>query len=129
LGLRVIASGPTPEILARLRTICLAFPEATEKSFGGHSAPSFRVMDKLFVILFEDGSGLTLKAAPGEQAMLVSADPDRFFVPAYVGSKGWVGVRLTQPVDWVEVAELVEDSYRLMAPKALVRRLDSEREA
>ncbi len=117
--------GPTPAIVAELRRICLAFPEATEKPFGGHEAPAFRVSDKLFVTLAEDGSALTLKAAPGEQVLLVSADPDRFFVPAYVGSKGWVGVRLTHPVDWEEVAELIEDSYRLIAPKTLVRRLDA----
>jgi predicted DNA-binding protein (MmcQ/YjbR family) len=123
------ASGPTPEIVAELRRICLAFPEATEKAFGGHEAPSFRVADKLFVVLAENGSALTLKAGPGEQALLVSADPDRFFVPAYVGSKGWVGVRLSRTLDWEEVAELIEDSYRLIAPKALVSRLDSERGA
>jgi predicted DNA-binding protein (MmcQ/YjbR family) len=123
----VTASGPTPEVVAELRGLCLAFPEATEKPFGGHESPAFRVVDKLFVTLAEDGSSLTLKAAPGEQALLVSADPDRFFVPAYVGSKGWVGVRLNDPVDWEEVAELIEDSYRLIAPKALVSRLDSER--
>jgi predicted DNA-binding protein (MmcQ/YjbR family) len=123
------ASGPTPDVVAELRGICLAFPEATEKSFGGHEAPSFRVADKLFVVLTEDRWALTLKAASGEQALLVSADPDRFFVPRYVGSKGWVGVRLTHPVDWQEVAELIEDSYRLIAPKALVRRLESERGA
>jgi predicted DNA-binding protein (MmcQ/YjbR family) len=87
------------------------------------------VRDKLFVTLAEDGSALTLKAPPGEQTLLVSADPDRFFVPAYVGSKGWVGVRLDQPVDWVEVAELVEDSYRLIAPRAAVAQLDAERGA
>jgi predicted DNA-binding protein (MmcQ/YjbR family) len=121
--------GPTPDAVAALRGICMAFPEATEKAFGGHVVPSFRVADKLFVMVAEDGSALTLKAAPGEQSLLVSADPARFFVPAYVGSKGWVGVRLTHPVDWEEVAELIEDSYRLIAPKALVRRLDSERGA
>ena len=128
-GSRVTSSGPTPEVVAQLRELCLAFPEATEKAFGGHEAPSFRVRDKLFVTLAEDGSALTLKAPPGEQALLVSADPDRFFVPAYVGSKGWVGVRLHDPVDWEETAELIEDSYRLIAPKTLVARLESERGA
>jgi hypothetical protein len=121
----VNSPGPTTEDVAALRQICLAFPEATEKAFGGHEAPSFRVRDKLFVIMMEDGSALTCKAPSGEQALLVSADPDRFFVPAYVGSKGWVGVRLYPPVDWAEMAELAEESYRLIAPKTLVSRLES----
>jgi predicted DNA-binding protein (MmcQ/YjbR family) len=123
------ATGPTSEIVAELRKICLAFPEATEKPFGGHEAPAFRVRDKLFVTLAEDGSALTLKASAGEQALLVSAEPDRFFVPAYVGSKGWIGIVLRLPVDWEEVAEFIEDSYRLIAPKSLVSRLDAERGA
>ena len=118
--------GPSDEAVAHLRRICLAFPEATEKPFGGHTAPAFRVRDKLFVHCHEDGRALTCKAPPGEQALLVASDPDRFFVPAYVGSKGWVGVRLDEPVDWGEIAELAEDSYRLIAPRSLVSRWERE---
>ncbi len=55
----------------------------------------------------------------------MSSDPDRFFVPPYVGAKGWVGMRLGPGTDWVEVAELAEDSYRLIAPKPLVAQLDA----
>ncbi len=109
---------------ARLREICLAFPEAAEKPFGGHVAPAFRVRDKLFAMTSEDGTALTFKAAPGVQQALVSSNPDRFFVPPYVGSKGWVGARLDAVQDWGELAELLEDSYRLIAPKRLSALLD-----
>jgi len=116
---------PDPGVVARLRAVCLAFPEATERPFGGHRSPAFRIRDKLFLTLSEDGAYLTVKAGPGEQSLLVASDPDRFFVPPYVGSKGWVGVRTDPPVDWEEVAELAEDSYRLIAPRRLVDRLDT----
>ena len=117
-------SRPAARVVGALRRICLAFPGATEKPFGGHEAPAFRVRDKLFLVLAERGVSLTCKAGPGEQSLLVAADPDRFFVPPYVGSKGWIGVRLDGPVDWEEIAELAEDSYRLVAPRRLVDELD-----
>jgi predicted DNA-binding protein (MmcQ/YjbR family) len=110
--------------MARLREICMPLPETTEKPFGGHTAPSFRVRDKLFLMTSEDGSSMTFKAAPGVQEALVAENPGRFFVPAYVGSKGWVGARLDTDHDWDELAELIEDSYRLVAPKRLSARLD-----
>lgn len=111
------------DVLARVREICLALPEAVEKPFGGHSAPSFRVRDKLFLITSEDGRSMMFKAGPGVQEALVASDPDRFFVPAYVGHKGWVGAWLTVDQDWDEIAELIEDSYRLIAPKRLAARI------
>jgi len=111
------------DVLARVREICLALPEAVEKPFGGHSAPSFRVRDKLFLITSEDGRSMMFKAGPGVQEALVASDPDRFFVPAYVGHKGWVGAWLTADQDWGEIAELIEDSYRLIAPKRLAARI------
>lgn len=111
------------DVLARVREICLALPEAVEKPFGGHSAPSFRVRDKLFLITSEDGRSMMFKAGPGVQEALVASDPERFFVPAYVGHKGWVGAWLTADQDWDEIAELIEDSYRLIAPKRLAARI------
>jgi predicted DNA-binding protein (MmcQ/YjbR family) len=107
------------DALARLRGICLALPEAAEKPFGGHTAPSFRVHDKLFAMTSEDGGSLTFKAGPGVQEALVTTAPGRFFVPKYVGAKGWVGARLDVEQDWDEIAELIEDSYRMIAPKRL----------
>ena len=56
--------------------------------------------------------------------MLVEADPERFFVPPYVGHRGWLGVRLDVRVDWDEIAAIVEDAYRVVAPKTLVAQLD-----
>jgi predicted DNA-binding protein (MmcQ/YjbR family) len=117
-------SDARPDPIARLREICLDFPEATEKSFGGHSAPSFRVRDKLFVMTSENGTHMTCKAPPGDQAMLVASDPDRYFVPAYVGSKGWVGIHLDPGLDWDEISEIAEESYRMIAPKKLIAELD-----
>ncbi|MGI5202511.1 MmcQ/YjbR family DNA-binding protein [Spirillospora sp. CA-108201] len=114
------------EPLARIREICMSLPEVTEKPFGGHTAPSFRVRDKLFVMTSEDGLYLTFKAGPGVQEALVAEAPERFFVPKYVGAKGWIGARLDVDHDWEEMAELVEDSYRLIAPKRLAKLLDSE---
>ena len=114
---------PTP--IERVRAICLALPEAVEKPFGGHTAPSFRVRDKLFVMTSEDGSSLTMKADKGENTTLVEANPETFFLPKYVASKGWVGIRLGPRLDWAEVEELIIDSYRLIAPARLAKRIDA----
>lgn len=110
--------------MERLREICLALPEATEKPFGGHTDPCWRVRDKIFV-MFNSGdhdagrTSLWCKAPPGAQDILVGGDAERFFVPPYVGHNGWVGVHLEPPPDWDLVAELVTDSYRMTAPKRL----------
>jgi predicted DNA-binding protein (MmcQ/YjbR family) len=114
------------EPIAILREICLALPEATERPFGGHSSPAFRVRDKMFLVVSEDGETLTCKAPPGEQQLLIASNPRSYFVPKYVGSKGWVGARIDVDTDWEEVAELAEESYRLIAPKRLVALLDSQ---
>ncbi|RAY11908.1 MmcQ/YjbR family DNA-binding protein [Actinomadura craniellae] len=114
------------DVLARLRDICLSLPEAVEKPFGGHTAPSFRIRDKLFAMTSEDGTSMMVKAGPGVQEALVAESPERFFVPAYVGSKGWVGARLDVDQDWDEIAELVEDSYRLIAPKRLAALIEPQ---
>ncbi|MGN9843265.1 MmcQ/YjbR family DNA-binding protein [Nonomuraea sp. H19] len=114
------------EVAARLREICLSLPETVEKPFGGHTAPSFRIRDKLFLMTGEDGRTMMFKAGPGVQEALVASDPERFFVPAYVGGKGWVGARLHVEQDWDEIDELIRDSYRLIAPKRLVALMDRE---
>lgn len=114
----------TESALARLRGVCLALPEATEKVFGGHTTPTFRVRDKIFVMCEDDHDddghvSMWCKAPPGAQEVLVGAEPERFFVPPYVGHNGWIGVRLDGPVDWGVIAGLVADSYRMTAPKRL----------
>lgn len=112
------------DVLARLREICLSLPEAEEKPFGGHTAPSFRIRDKLFAMMPEDGTELWVKGAPGVQEEMIASAPEVYFRPPYVGAKGWVGIRLELVPDWGELAELVEDSYRLIAPKRLSAQLD-----
>jgi hypothetical protein len=118
-----MARSPTrARTVARIRKICLELPEATEKPFGGHTSPAFRVRDKMFVVA-EDQTSMTAKAPKGVQGILINSDPERFFVPKYVGSKGWVGVRLALPdePDWEEMAEVIYESYCLLAPKTLVK--------
>jgi predicted DNA-binding protein (MmcQ/YjbR family) len=110
------------DALIRLRKICLALPQATEKPFGKHV--TFRVRDKNFAMYMDNHHGdgriaLWCKAARGAQEVLVQADPSQFFVPPYVGPKGWVGVRLDRRIDWRGVAQLITDSYRMIAPKRL----------
>jgi predicted DNA-binding protein (MmcQ/YjbR family) len=116
---------PRKTPLNRLREICLALPEATEQVFGGHTNPTWRVRDKIFVMQTEhDGRfAMTCKAPPGAQRALVGAGDGRFFVPPYVGPKGWIGVHLDGDVDWDLVADLVRDSYRMTAPKRLTATL------
>ena len=65
---------------------------------------------------------LICKAGPGEQPALVAGDPERFFVPPYLGHRGWVGLWLDRPgVDWAEATELMVEAYGLTAPKRLLR--------
>ena len=119
---RAVASDPVDQVRRR----ALALPEAEERPFGGHTSPAFRVRDKMFCVVSEDRSSLTVKAGPGVQGILVGDDPGRFFVPRYVGSKGWVGVHLDGDVDWDEVGGLIEDSYCLIAPRALARQVSAD---
>jgi predicted DNA-binding protein (MmcQ/YjbR family) len=119
-----MAGVSSDDAVARVRSICLGLPGAVEQPFGGHTAPSFRVGGKFFVMIGESRESMTFKAGPGVQEALVSGDPERFFVPAYVGHKGWVSARLDVEQDWQEIGELGEDSYRLIAPKGLAAQLD-----
>jgi hypothetical protein len=85
--------------LDRLRLICLALPEAEERETWGE--PTFRVREKIFCMHRSDTGwpALWCKAPPGSQAILIGADPGRFFVPPYVGPNGWIGMRLDRRVD------------------------------
>jgi predicted DNA-binding protein (MmcQ/YjbR family) len=110
--------------LDRLRAICLALPEATERETWGQA--TFRVREKIFAVAGEGSGrlGMTCKGRPGLQAALVAADPDRFYVPPYFGPKGWLGVHLGEMTDWDELADLVEESYRMTAPRRPAATLD-----
>lgn len=120
-------------VLNRVRKICLALPESSERL--SHGEPTFFVGaksgkgGKVFVMFsnnhHDDGIvGVWCPAAPGAQAMLIEADPRRFFRPPYVGPSGWIGIRLDVGVDWEEIAEMAEESWRLVAPKRIAAALD-----
>lgn len=109
--------------LTEIAPICLALPEAEEDAYGPHRWWTVRA--KTFARFDDDhhGDGMTMlitKAEPGLAETLVGTDPARFVRPAYLGHKGWVGLRLdVGPVDWDQVRGLVVDSYLLIAPKRL----------
>lgn len=105
------------DCLKRLRKICFALPNTTEKIAWG--APTFRANDRMFVMFMDNHHGdgriaMWCHAPPGAQDILVSDDGENFFVPPYVGKKGWIGVRLDRDVAWSLVAELVEDGYQMV---------------
>lgn len=119
-------------LLTRLRKICLALPESSERL--SHGEPTFFVGakagkgGKVFASFVNDhhGDGIigfTFPAEPGAQAMLIEADPRRFYRPPYVGPSGWVGLRLDVAPDWEEIAEIVFESWRLVAPKRAIESL------
>lgn len=113
--------------LPRLRDICLGMPETTERL--SHGAPTWFIQGKKTFSTFTDdhhGDGrvaVWCAAPPGAQHSLVSDDPEQYFVPPYVGTRGWLGVRLDREPDWERVADLIEDAYRTVAPKKLVAEL------
>ena len=111
-------------VLGRVRAFCLALPETSERL--SHGAPTFFVRGKrAFVMVLTDHHGdgrfaIWCAAPEGVQAMLVEADSGRFFVPPYVGHRGWLGVRLDRGFDADEIAGIVEDAYATVAPAQLV---------
>lgn len=110
--------------LERIRVFCLALPETSERL--SHGAPTFFVRDKrAFVMVLDNHHGdgrfaLWCAAGEGMQGLLVGSDPERFFVPPYVGHRGWLGVRLDRGLDWDELAGIAEDAYAEAAPAGLV---------
>ena len=112
------------QTLGRIRKICLGLPETSERL--SHGAPTFFVRGKRpFVMVLTnhhgDGRFAIWCAAPdGMQRSLVEADPERFFVPPYVGHRGWLGLRLDREIHWDELTGIVEDAYAEVAPVTLV---------
>ena len=118
-------------VLGRVRTVALSFPEAYEKV--SHGRPAFFVAN-MFVMY----GGSVKPETRGEylqypQSIIVKVDESdrralrqdaRFFVPAYLGPSGWLGLDLTGEYDWGEVRELIDASFRLTAPNKLVKKLD-----
>jgi len=121
----VVDSRTRERVLRRIRQLCLALPETSERL--SHGAPTFFVRGKrafLMVLTDHHGDGrfaIWCAAPEGMQKMLVEADPGKFFVPPYVGHRGWLGVRLDRGVDWDELAGIVEDAFAAVAPKSLLR--------
>jgi len=111
-------------VLARIREICLGLPETSERL--SHGAPTLFVRGRrAFVMVLNnhhgDGRFAIWCAAPdGMQRLLLESEPERFFVPPYVGHRGWLGVRLDRRLDWDELAGIVEDAYGEVAPPKLV---------
>lgn len=119
--------------LARVRALALALPDATERI--SHGEPSWFVRKApQFVTMadhhHDDRVAMWAAAPHGAQADWVGRDESRFFVPPYVGGRGWIGVYLDVPDTaegfWDDVEDIVEDAYRTVAPKTLIRRLDEE---
>lgn len=117
----------TPDPLERLRKIIAELPETSERL--SHGAPTFWGGRKTFATFAEDHHGdgrvaVWCKSDYESQQELVAADPDNFFVPPYVGPSGWVGIRLDRGIDWGLVGDLLEDGYRMVAPKRALAQLD-----
>ncbi len=122
-------SGEDPRKL-RLTEFCLSLPESIRQLSGSHA--SFLVRKKVFAYYLDNHHGdgiisVTCKVLPGDNKALVASFPSRFYLPAYIGARGWVALRLdVRVVDWDEVAELVLTSYRLVAPKRLIALLKDD---
>ena len=118
----------TKERRDTLSGICLALPGAVREKMDSHAA--FKVGKKVFVYYLNDhhGDGIVgfcCKVLPGDNEQLIAANPQKFYMPAYVGPRGWVALRLDRrTVDWPEVKELVRCSYMLTAPKKLLRMIE-----
>jgi hypothetical protein len=113
-------------ILERLTTLALALPEAKRELCNSHA--SFRIRKKTFAYFLDNHHGdgivaVTCKVLPGENTALAKAQPERYYLPSYIGPRGWVALRLDLPkIDWSEVRDLLLTSYLATAPKRLAAR-------
>ena len=113
--------------LKQVSAICLGLPEATQEqtTHGGHA--TFRVRKKVFAYFLDNhhGDGIVsvcFKGALGEQQHMIALDPERYYSPAYIGPRGWIGYRLdVGKVSWPQVERHIRSSYALTAPKTLAR--------
>jgi len=113
--------------LARVTEIALKLPETARKTYGSHA--QFMVRKKTFAYFLDNHHGdgivsITGKVLPGDNKALADAQPKRFYLPAYIGSRGWVALRLdVGKIDWNEVEELLAGSYALIAPRKLAKQV------
>ena len=116
--------------LTRLTKLALALPETSRQIYGSHA--QFVVKKKTFAYFLDNHHGdgivaVTCKVLPGDNKALVDAQPRRFYLPAYIASRGWVALRLdVAKIDWNEVRELLLGSYTLVAPKRLAELVQSD---
>jgi predicted DNA-binding protein (MmcQ/YjbR family) len=129
-GITVIIQTSKEDIwLARVSKVCLALPEVTQELRGDHA--DFRVRKKVFAYFLNNhhGDGIVsvcVKSELGENEDRAKTHPGRYYLPAYIGKRGWFGMYLNRgPIDWKEVQNIIEASYRLAAPKTLVARIPS----
>ncbi len=112
-----------PQMLEKVRAACLALPETSEKEAWG--GPTFRVKGRMFVMYLDDHHGdgrlaLWVNADADARDALIEADPARFFVPPYMGPRGWLGVRLDKRLAWKRIAEIIEEAWCRTAPKRVL---------
>src|SRR5579862_1725746 len=113
--------------LTRLSELAAALPESSRLLHGSHA--QFLVRKKTFAYYLDDHHGdgmvaVACKVLPGDNKMLAEAQPRRFYLPAYIASRGWVALRLdVGKIDWDEVKELLHTSYILVAPKKLAEQV------
>src|ERR1700758_991813 len=118
-----MAKRPEDSPLGRLTEIALSLPEATRKIYGTHA--QFLVRKKTFAYFLDNHHGdgivaVTCKVLPGDNKALVEAQPRRFYLPAYIASRGWVALRLDRgKINWNERRDLLRVSYEMVAPKRL----------
>ena len=113
--------------LGRVREIIAAWPETDERI--SHGSPTWWGGKKTFATFHDNHHGdgrvaVWFKSSFEVQSDLVENNPDAFFVPPYVGPSGWVGIRLDREVDWAMVTALLEEGYRMVAPKRAIKLLD-----
>ena len=108
---------------ATVRSFALSLPEAEERETW--ETATFRVRNKIFTMFDEKERHLWIKSTHDEQQALIAMDPDAFFFPSYVGSKGWVGVVVSK-AERGEVQDLITEAWRLTAPKRMVAAFDQE---
>jgi len=126
------AATSSEDPIERLRRLCLALPDVTERL--SHGEPTWFVQGKKTFVTtsdhhHDDRVAMWCAAPPGAQEALVGADPKRFFRPKYVGHRGWLGVYLDVSQDWEQIADLIRDAYREVAPRRLVAMLDAQADA
>jgi len=120
-------------LLEKIRELCLSFPGTSERE--SHGAPSFFIDGKKAFVQYRDNHhgdgklGLWCAASPGMQAMLTESDAELYYVPAYVGHLGWVGMRLDRHAAWEEIAGIIGEAYIARAPKKYIRLLEERRNA